>query len=164
MKKLIESTGCPSKRRKENHERSFTNLSTVEGLPPLIDKNSRFLILGTMPGRTSLEQRQYYADSRNQFWKIMEILFGVNLKALSYEKKKKELLERGIALWDALSSCYRTGSLDKDIRKPVLNDLRSFLQSHPCIERVFLMESTQKNSFESLCQNFYKSTSLGTAL
>jgi double-stranded uracil-DNA glycosylase len=45
--------------------------SRCDGIEPLIDGNSTVLILGTIPGGMSLSKDQYYADPRNQFWKIM---------------------------------------------------------------------------------------------
>jgi hypoxanthine-DNA glycosylase len=38
------------------------------GLPPIVDENSRIVILGTLPGDLSLREQQYYADPSNQFW------------------------------------------------------------------------------------------------
>ena len=50
-----------------------------EGLPPVINPTSKILIVGTMPGKKSLEQKQYYADSRNQFWSIIRLSAPLNL-------------------------------------------------------------------------------------
>lgn len=42
------------------------------GLAPIIDDQAKILILGFMPGTESLKRGQYYANKRNQLWKIME--------------------------------------------------------------------------------------------
>ena len=42
-----------------------------QALPPVIDKATEYLILGTMPGEQSLLNQEYYNNTRNQFWKIM---------------------------------------------------------------------------------------------
>ena len=47
-------------------------MKKLEGFQPISSKNARVLILGSMPGERSLEVGQYYAHSRNAFWKIME--------------------------------------------------------------------------------------------
>ena len=44
------------------------------GFPPSIDKKCHTLILGSMPGVTSLQQQQYYAHPQNRFWRIIRAL------------------------------------------------------------------------------------------
>ena len=43
----------------------------ITSFEPIVDKNCKVLILGTMPGVMSLEKKQYYGNKRNQLWKIM---------------------------------------------------------------------------------------------
>lgn len=45
------------------------------GLPPVIDKDCNTLILGALPGDKSIEQKQYYANPNNQFWRIVFAAF-----------------------------------------------------------------------------------------
>ena len=42
---------------------------------PIINSESKILILGTMPGIASLKEHQYYAYKWNAFWPIMFKLF-----------------------------------------------------------------------------------------
>lgn len=106
-----------------------------EGLPPVINPTSKILIVGTMPGKKSLEQKQYYADSRNQFWSI---IFSVLEKPMPFEYQQKvaQLLESKIALWDVLASCTRAGSLDRDISNAVVNDFSTIFKQYPHIKVV----------------------------
>ena len=43
------------------------------------------------------------------------------------------MLESGLALWDVLQACERSGSLDQNIRKEIPNDLPGLLFIHPNI-------------------------------
>lgn len=36
---------------------------------PIVHKDSKLLILGTMPGEKSLNLQEYYGNRGNQFWK-----------------------------------------------------------------------------------------------
>ena len=45
------------------------------GFPPIADVSARVLVLGSLPGRKSLERHEYYAQPYNAFWRIMGALF-----------------------------------------------------------------------------------------
>lgn len=109
-----------------------------EGFPPIADEWATILILGTMPGEESLRKNEYYANSRNTFWKIMASLFKYDL-VTSYEERIRTLTKHKIALWDVMQACERQGSLDSaiDNRTIVENDFVSFYRSHPNIRHVF---------------------------
>lgn len=95
------------------------------------------LILGSMPGVMSLEAGQYYAHPRNAFWPIMAGICGFGAD-LPYARRAVALKKSGVALWDVLRTCVRSGSLDSAIMKGtcVPNDLPSFLGRHPCIRLI----------------------------
>jgi len=84
----------------------------VTSFEPIVDKNCKVLILGTMPGEISLQKQQYYANKQNQFWKIIYSLFNKDVED-DYEKRKIFLLDHHIAIWDVLKSCDREGSRDR---------------------------------------------------
>src|SRR6266851_4512441 len=101
------------------------------GFKAISRSDARVLILGTLPGKVSLETREYYAQPRNAFWRIMAELIG-RLPEPCYEHRKRQLIERVIALWDVLASGYRAGSLDSAIQlsTAVSNDFRAFFNTH----------------------------------
>lgn len=107
------------------------------GFAPRARPDARTLILGSLPGRRSLELRQYYGAPQNAFWRIMAEITGVPPDA-DYEVRVAGLLSCGIALWDVLASARRPGSLDANIdrRSLVVNDFQSFFAQHRRIERV----------------------------
>ncbi|MBE2245339.1 MAG: DNA-deoxyinosine glycosylase, partial [Burkholderiaceae bacterium] len=85
------------------------------GLPPVIARTTRLVVLGSFPGAASLAARQYYAHPRNAFWPLLSALWGVDLTALPYARRLAVLRARGLGLWDVYASCRREGSLDTAI-------------------------------------------------
>jgi len=118
----------------------------LKSFPPVIDKSSRVLILGSMPGAESLLQNRYYANSRNHFWKIIYAVFDSE-PDISYKKRKEFILSKRIALWDVIESCYREGSLDSNIRDERPNDLTSLFRNYPGIKHVLFNGSKSYDSF-----------------
>ena len=104
--------------------------------PPIVNEDSKILILGTMPGNKSLQLNQYYANPQNQFWKILSFVSGDNFNT-SYDEKKILLLKNNIAIWDVLMHCEREGSLDVNISDEIPNDFKTFFSSHQNIKKVF---------------------------
>lgn len=102
----------------------------TEGLEPVAYSDSEFLILGTLPGKVSLQTRQYYANPGNYFWRIISSIFNESMPD-SYEGKLDVLKRHHIALWDVLKSANRDSSLDSDIKNPNANDILGFISTHP---------------------------------
>ena len=67
------------------------------------DKNSRVLILGTIPSPKSREQGFYYGHPQNRFWKVLSDILDEDFPE-SVEDRKAFLLRNKIALWDVLAS------------------------------------------------------------
>ncbi len=95
-------------------------------LEPVYDRNSRILILGTMPSPKSREYGFYYSHPQNRFWRILAELVGEPLPDSNAEKTAF-LLRHRIALWDVLQSCRIEGADDGSIRNPVPNDIAALL-------------------------------------
>lgn len=109
----------------------------VQSFPPIEDAKARVLILGSMPGKKSLADGQYYAHQQNLFWRILGEVTGAD-PALPYAARVRALKSCGIALWDVLESCAREGSLDSAIDDASIsaNDFVSFYRAHPRIAQV----------------------------
>ena len=121
----------------------------ITSFEPIVDKNCKILILGTMPSITSLKKQQYYGNKQNQFWKIIYKLFNKDIEE-DYEKRKIFLLNHRIALWDVLKSCDREGSSDSRIVNPVCNDFETFFNIYPGIKAVFFNGSKAEELFKKL--------------
>ena len=106
------------------------------GFPPSIDDACHTLILGSMPGVTSLEQQQYYAHPQNRFWPLKARLLEEPAVPLVYQERLQMLLRHHIALWDSLDTCDRDGSLDSAIKNEQGNDFTALLAKYPKIETI----------------------------
>lgn len=109
-----------------------------ECFPPIARADAKVLILGSLPGRKSLEMQQYYAHPQNAFWRIVMQILGVD-GALPYTRRVKILTAHRIALWDVLAAAERPGSLDSSIvhASALANDFAAFYRTHPQIRRVY---------------------------
>ncbi|MDG1292729.1 MAG: DNA-deoxyinosine glycosylase [Pseudomonadales bacterium] len=118
-------------------------MQAINGFQPVINSGANILILGSMPGKRSLQENQYYAHPRNSFWRIFSTLFDIeeNLNdGIDYYQKRLESLKKAnIALWDVLQSCERESSLDSDIVESsvVKNDFSRFFLHHKSIQHVY---------------------------
>ncbi len=110
---------------------SRKGVSLSVGFPPVADDRARVLVLGSLPGRRSLAEHQYYAQPQNAFWRIMGRLLGAE-PSLPYEQRLERLRLGNVALWDVLAAGEREGSLDSSIdpKSIVVNDFASFLARH----------------------------------
>jgi hypoxanthine-DNA glycosylase len=113
-------------------------MSRVSGFPPVVKQGARILILGSMPGRASLDKKQYYALPQNAFWRIMGDFFDAGLNS-PYTVRLERINENHIGLWDVLENCHRQGSLDSAIEMASAraNDFERFFRRHSGIEHVF---------------------------
>jgi hypoxanthine-DNA glycosylase len=93
------------------------------------------LILGSFPSPRSLEQREYCAHPRNQFWRILETLFGIG-RNRPYRQRVDDLVRHRIALWNVIGACCRAGSADHRITGPSLNPVQNLLASNPTIRGI----------------------------
>ena len=106
------------------------------GFPPIFDKDSRVLILGSFPSVKSRAIDFYYGNKQNRFWKLICGYFGEEIPQ-STEEKKDFLKRRKIALWDMVVSCEIIGSADASVKNAVKADLSEVINNAP-IEKILL--------------------------
>lgn len=116
--------------------------------PPLYDKNSKILILGSFPSVKSREEMFFYGHKQNRFWRVIAAVLEQNLPVTMNEKRKL-LIDGGIALWDVIASCEINGSSDTSIKKVEVNDL-SKIFSEADIRRVFVNGKTAEKYYNRL--------------
>ncbi len=116
---------------------------------PFYDKNSRILILGSIPSPKSREQGFYYGHPRNRFWPVLAGLFEEKAPE-TVEDRKEFLTKHHIALWDVLASCDIKGADDSSIKNPEANDMELILKSAD-IKAVFTTGAKASKLYEKLC-------------
>jgi double-stranded uracil-DNA glycosylase len=92
------------------------------GFPPVVDKRTEILILGSFPSAKALAKGQYYGNPQNHFWRIMSAVLSEELVPMSYEERLQTLLRHKVGLWDVYASCERKDSMDANICNAVVND------------------------------------------
>ncbi|MGD9601879.1 MAG: DNA-deoxyinosine glycosylase [Gammaproteobacteria bacterium] len=109
----------------------------VRGFAPLLGPDPRILVLGSMPSVASLAAGQYYAHPRNVFWRIWGEIGGFD-STLPYAERVARLTASGIAVWDVVASCVRSGSLDTAIAADTIvpNPIAALLAREHSIVRV----------------------------
>ena len=111
-------------------------MSRLLGLAPVLDANTRLLVLGSFPGVASLRAQQYYGHPQNHFWKILGTLWQLPLPSLTYPERVAALLDHGLGVWDVYGACEREGSLDANIRNAEVNDFAWVKRSCPRLEAI----------------------------
>lgn len=133
----------------------------IYSFPPMIDGNSKILILGSIPSIVSLKTQRYYGNPQNNFWKIIVALFETAAYEDSiqnrefeavYERGVKLASSVGIALWDTIAFCEREGSLDQSIKHEEFNDIGALLVDYPLIEAVFCNGRKAEKNYKLLCR------------
>ena len=113
--------------------------------PPLYNKNSKILILGSFPSVRSREQKFFYGHIQNRFWKVISLVFECD-QPETIEDKKQFLLENGIAIWDVIASCEISGSSDSSIKDVKVNDI-SLILKEADIRKIFVNGKTAEKYY-----------------
>ena len=126
--------------------------------PPLYDKESQILILGSFPSVKSREQMFFYGHPQNRFWKVISAVTDSDVPVTT-EEKSKLLHENHIVLWDVIASCDITGSSDSSIKNVRANDLTEILQNAD-IKQIFVNGRTAEKYYnkyikDSIGRNAY---------
>ena len=108
----------------------------LQGFGPIVDANTRVVVLGSFPGVASLQASQYYGHPRNHFWPLLGVLWGIDLKNASYPQRLAAARAHNLGLWDVYAACRREGSLDSAIEAPQLNDLASLTRIAPGLRAI----------------------------
>lgn len=117
----------------------------VHNIPPVFDKNSEILILGSFPSVKSRETKFFYGHKQNRFWKIVAEIFDCTVPQ-TVNEKKRFLIDNHIALWDVIAQCEITGSSDLSIKNAEANNLDIILNSAN-IKKIFVNGKTAEKYY-----------------
>ena len=117
----------------------------IHTIPPLFDKNSEILILGSFPSVKSRETQFFYGHPQNRFWRVISKIFEEECPE-TVEQKRSLLLKHNIAVWDVIESCDIEGSADSSIKNVVPNDL-SIILNNANIRQIFVNGRTAYRYF-----------------
>lgn len=114
--------------------------------PPIINRDSKILILGSFPSVISRREGFYYMNPQNRFWKVLGTVLNENFSC-SIENKKILLKKHKIALFDVVKSCEIKGSQDSELVLKEYNDILSLAENSD-INAIFLNGTKAFNLFD----------------
>ena len=122
----------------------------IHKIPPVYNKNSQILILGSFPSVKSREERFFYHHKQNRFWKVLSTIVNDVLPE-TIDEKKDFLLKNHIAVWDVIASCDIEGSSDSSIKNAVPNDFSDILKAAP-IRKIYTNGGTAYKLYHKYCE------------
>lgn len=126
---------------------------------PVYDRDSKILILGSMPSVKSREQQFYYGHPQNRFWKVLSAVFK-EPEPDTIAEKKAFLLRNNVALWDVIASCDIIGSSDSSIRNVQANDMNIILSTAD-IRTVYFNGGKAHELFMKYCGSYIQKDTHG---
>ena len=139
---------------------SETILHEIE---PVWNKESRVLILGTMPSPASRKAGFFYMHPQNRFWRVVPEVFEETLRLpnnagerdAAIAERRDFLLRHKIAVWDVLASCDIQGAADSSIKNAKSNDFTQLFEKSK-IRHVFCTGKTSFNLWKKFCAAKYE--------
>ncbi len=116
-----------------------------------VPKKTKYLMLGGFVTKPSNPYDWFYTNGRNQFWPIMEEVFGQNFKTKQVQQALFERLE--MALADIILACERkkNSNLDMNLFNIVYNiqGIKAIINKHK-IEKIFFTSRHVENLFKKV--------------
>ena len=122
----------------------------IHEIPPVYNKNSEILILGSFPSVKSREGQFFYHHKQNRFWKVLSAVVNDVLPE-TIDEKKEFLLRNHIAVWDVIASCDIEGSSDSSIKNAVPNNFSDILKAAP-IRQIYTNGGTAYKLYHKYCE------------
>ena len=124
-----------------------------------VPKNAKYLLLGSFTTKPFDGYEWFYANGRNQFWPILEAVYG---RQLQNKKAQQNLFEQlGMAIGDIILECERekNSNLDMNLKSLVFNTkaIVEILQKNN-IKKIYFssrfVEKLYKKEFKDLVSKY----------
>lgn len=119
-----------------------------------VPKNARFLVLGSFTGKPADGYDWFYGSKRNQFWSILEEVYGVSL--ITINDKKNLFTKLRMAITDLILECERekNSNLDMNLKNLVFNkeEISKILKNNK-IEKIYFTSRFVENIFRRRFKN-----------
>lgn len=137
--------------------------------PSFVPPGAKYLILGSFAAKQSVKGRLttddnydfYYGVKRNQFWPILEEVYGRELK--NTEERKKLLSDYRIGITDIIYQCEREkgSSLDANLKNIVYakEEITRILEENQISEIFFTsryVENKFRSNFKNIISKYYR--------
>ena len=129
----------------------------VHAFGNFVPENAKYLILGSFSGKGSPADNGvkdpaydwYYGTKRNQFWPILDAVYGTELRTL--EAKKQLFTQLGIAIADIIYRCKRNKDTASDANLEILeyNEAIPGIIRQNKIENIFFTSRFTEKKFAS---------------
>ena len=100
---------------------------------PIYNKESKILILGSIPSVKSRENNFYYGHQKNRFWELIAKIYKENIP-VTVDEKVDLILKNNLAIYDVIKSCDIEGSSDSSIKNAEINDINTIIKQS-CIRK-----------------------------
>jgi len=113
-------------------------MTLVHSFEPIVGRDPRIVILGSMPGVVSLHAVQYYANPIDM--------------DCSYASRVRQISRLPLILWDTLKACHRQGSLDSKILRQQIeaNDVAGLIEQHSGLRVIAFNGAASAKHFDQL--------------
>lgn len=119
-----------------------------------VPSNAKYFLLGSFVTKPSHPYEWFYANGRNQFWPILEVVYSRELKTKA--EQQKMFVDLKMALSDMILECERlnNSNLDINLKNITVNSaVEKILQQNP-IEKVYFSSRFAQTLFKRHFKKF----------
>lgn len=122
---------------------------TIKSFPPLVNRDSEILFLGSAPSILSRRNNFFYGNPTNRFWWLLSQIYQVDFVGVDAAGKTALLQRFKIGLSDVYASCQMkkaNSSLDSNITNYVFNDILQIIAGTN-IKRIYITSKKAYTDF-----------------